>query len=239
MALTVGTGPFGRQPTGRFNFEPPRQGVLYVDAIPGRVRGRLGGETVVDSRRVHMVHESGRLPVWYFPKEDVRTELVPDGALTRRGEPLLEGLVAVDFKSLDEWLEEDEPVIGHPRDPFHRIDVRRSSRQVKVSLGGQTLAESERPLALFEAGLPTRWYLPREDVRMELLEPSETRTVCAYKGQAETYSFGEHGDIAWTYPDPEREVAPIQGLVCFYNEFVDIELDGEPQQRPTSPFSRR
>jgi uncharacterized protein (DUF427 family) len=110
---------------------------------------------------------------------------------------------------------------------------------VKVMLEGETLAESDRPLALFETGLPTRWYLPRDDVNMELLQPSETRTTCAYKGHASTFSSGERKDIAWTYPEPAREVEPIRDRIAFYNEFVDIELDGEPQERPVSPFSRR
>ena len=147
--------------------------------------------------------------------------------------------MAFHFDALDEWLEEDEPVIGHPRDPFHRIDVNRSSRHVKVTLDGETLAESDRPLVLFETGLPTRWYLPREDVNMDLLQPSETRTICAYKGHAETFSAGEHEDIAWTYLDPAWEVGPIRDRIAFYDEFVDIEIDGEPQERPVSPFSRR
>jgi len=142
-------------------------------------------------------------------------------------------------RAFDGWHEEDEPNVAHPRDPFHRIDVNRSSRRVKVSLDGDLLAESERPLSLIENGLPTRWYLPREDVRMDQLQPSETKTVCAYKGQASTFSFGERQDIAWTYPEPEWEVGPIKDRIAFYNEFVDIELDGELQERPTSPFSRR
>ena len=266
MALTMGTGPFGHQPAGEFNFETPGKGAIYLDVIPRRVRGFKDGEAIVDSRRVHMLHEARILPVWYFPEEDVRMDLLRDtdhsthcpykgdtryfavGEVEKAAwtypEPIagmeaLKGLVAFHFNALDEWLEEDEPVMGHPRDPFHRIDVNRSSRHVKVSLDGQTLAESERPLALFENGLPTRWYLPREDVNMELLSDSDTRTTCAYKGQATTFSSGEHEDIAWTYPEPAWEVGPIQDRICFYNEFVDLELDGEPQERPASPFSKR
>jgi uncharacterized protein (DUF427 family) len=266
VSLTKGTAPFGEAPAGRFNFETPGKGAIYLDVIPRRVRGTKGGETVVDSRRVHMLHESRILPVWYFPEEDVRMHLLretghsthcPYKGDTRyfalgevekaawtypdpiEGMEGLKGLVAFHFDALDEWLEEDEPVTGHPRDPFHRIDVNRSSRHVKVSLDGQALAESKRPLALFEHGLPTRWYLPREDVDMDLLSDSDTHTICAYKGRAATFSFGAHEDIAWTYREPAWEVGPIKGRICFYNEFVDLELDGEPQQRPASPFSRR
>jgi uncharacterized protein (DUF427 family) len=266
MALTMGTGPFGHAPAGGFNFDVPDRGAILLDVIPRRVRGFKDGELVVDSKRVHMLHESRHLPVWYFPREDVRVELLRETEHTTHcpwkgdsryyalddvekaawtyPEPIagmerLRDLVAFHFDALDEWLEEDEPVVGHPRDPFHRIDVNRSSRHVKVTLDGQTLAESDRPLALFETGLPPRWYLPREDVNMELLEPSETRTVCAYKGQAATFSSSAQEDVAWTYAEPAWEVAPIRDRIAFYDEFVDIEVDGESQERPTTPFSRR
>ena len=266
MSLTMGTGPFGHAPAGTFNFPTPDKGAIFLDVIPRRVRGLKDRETVVDSKRVHMLHESRILPVWYFPQEDVRMDLLRETGHTTHcpwkgdsryyafgdvekaawtypkpiaGMERLEGLIAFHFDALDEWLEEDEPVIGHPRDPFHRIDVNRSSRHVKVSLDGRTLAESDRPLALFETGLPTRWYFPREDVNMDLLQPSETRTICAYKGRASTFSSGAHDDIAWTYSEPEREVEPIRDRIAFYNEFVDVELDGEPQERPASPFSKR
>ena len=267
MSLTKGTAPFGEQPAGSFNFSTPGRGAIYLDVIPRRVRGFKDGELVVDSTRVHMLHEAGILPVWYFPEEDVRLELLEEedhsthcpwkgdtryygigdvehAAWTypepRDGMEELRGLIAFDFKALDEWLEEDEPVNGHPRDPFHRIDVYRSSRHVKVSLDGELLAESERPVALFENGLPTRWYLPAEDVRTDLLEPNDKATVCAYKGTTtHYYSFGEHEDIAWSYAEPAWEVGPIKDRICFYDEFVDVELDGEPQERPASPFSKR
>ena len=266
MSLTMGTGPFGHAPAGSFNFETPDKGAILLDVIPRRVRGLKDGATVVDSKRVHMLHESRHLPVWYFPQEDVRMDLLREtqhtthcpwkgdtryyavGDVERAAwtypEPItgmerLRGLVAFHFGALDEWLEEDEPVIGHPRDPFHRIDVNRSSRHVKVAVDGVTLAESDRPLALFETGLPTRWYLPREDVNMDLLQPSDTRTTCAYKGHAATFSSGGHDDVAWTSAEPAREVEPIRDRIAFYNEFVDLELDGELQERPVSPFSRR
>jgi uncharacterized protein (DUF427 family) len=265
MSLTMGTGPFGHAPAGAFNFEVPEKGAIFLDVIPRRVRGFKDGEVVVDSRRVHMLHESRILPVWYFPLEDVRMELLhetghsthcPYKGDTRyfalgdvqeaawnypepiEGMEALRDLIAFNFHALDEWLEEDEPVVGHPRDPFHRIDVNRSSRLVKVTLDGRTLAESQRPVVLFETGLPPRWYLPREDVNMDLLEPSSTRTTCAYKGHAETFSSGGHDDVAWTYVEPDRQVEPIRDRIAFYNEIVDIELDGEPQERAVSPFSR-
>jgi len=267
MSLTMGTAPFGQSPAGTFNFPAPGKGAIYLDVIPRRVRGFKDGELVVDSKRVHMLHEAGILPVWYFPEEDVRMDLMRETDRTTHcpwkgdtryyaigdvekaawtyPEPIegmegLKGLVAFHFDALDEWLEEDEPVEGHPRDPFHRLDVNRSSRHVKVSLDDEVLAESDRPVVLFETGLPPRWYLPAEDVRTELLQPSDNQTRCAYKGTTTGYwSFGDHADIAWCYAEPDWGVGPIEGRIAFFNEFVDLELDGEPQERPASPFSRR
>jgi uncharacterized protein (DUF427 family) len=232
MSLTLGTGPFGSNSAGSFNFERAEGPVEYLERSPRWVRGRLGGETVVDSRDVRLLHESNRLPVWLFPEEDVRLELLPEGAVRRR-----HGLVQIDFGALDQWLEEDEVQTGHPRDPYHRIDVRRTSRRVRVSIGGETAAESERALVLFETGLPPRWYLPREDVQAEL-EPSDQRTVCAYKGEATHFSVAGEDAIAWTYSDPLREVEPIRDRIAFYDERVDIEIDAEPQERPRTQWSR-
>jgi uncharacterized protein (DUF427 family) len=232
MSLTVGSGPFGQRPAGSFSFEVPRDEVVYLEASPRWIRGRLGGQTVVDSRRVRMLHESGRLPVWLFPEEDVRLDLLPEGAVERR-----HGLIEVEFHALDEWLEEDERQIGHPRDPYHRIDIRRTSRHVRVSISGEPVADTTRSLVLFETGLPPRWYIPRENVRAELT-PSEHTTVCAYKGQASHWSVAGEEAIAWSYEEPFHEVLPVRGLVAFYDERVDLELDGEPQERPRTQWSR-
>jgi len=98
-------------------------------------------------------------------------------------DPGLAGYVVLDFGAFDAWYEEDELTVAHPRDPFHRIDVLPSSRHVRVELDGHVLAESSRPVLLFETMLPTRYYLPRDDIRAELT-PSATRTCCAYEGQA-------------------------------------------------------
>lgn len=234
MTLTVGEGPFGHRPAGRFNFEPPED-VRYVEPSPRWMRARLNGETVADSKRTQLLHEHGTLPHLLFPREDLRLDLIPPDAVSEHG---VDGYVELDWHAMDEWLEEDEVAFGHPRDPFHRIDVRVTSRHVKVSMGGQTLAESTRAIALFETSLPTRWYFPPEDVRMDLLENGDKRTTCAYKGHARNFSFGEEDDIAWTYDEAEREVEPVAGRIAFYNERIDLELDGELQERPITPFSR-
>jgi uncharacterized protein (DUF427 family) len=153
----------------------------------------------------------------------------------------LKDMIAFSWNRIDHWYEEAEEVVGHPRDPYHRVDVIQSDRVVRVSLGGVALAESSRPVALFESNLPTRWYLPREDVTAELTE-SGTVTRCPYKGTASYYSVsGIDGgdDVVWYYEDPLPEVAKIKDLLCFFNERVDLELDGEAWERPDSPWSQR
>lgn len=140
-----------------------------------------------------------------------------------------------------EWYEEATQVHVHARDPRHRVDAIPSERHVRVELDGELLAESRRPLALFESGLPTRWYLPAEDVRQELLEPSDTRTRCPYKGAARFFSvrLGDEldRDLAWSYPDPIPENPRIADLIAFFNERVDLVVDGERLKRPFTPWS--
>jgi uncharacterized protein (DUF427 family) len=256
-----------------------------------RIRGILGGRTVVDTTRALLVWEPRRVvPTYAVPVEDLDAELVapaagaaasaaPAGVVpmgaprlgtqlvldpsipftvhTAEGEPLvvrlpaggreagafrpadpeLDGYVLVDFDAFDGWLEEDEPNVGHPRDPFHRIDIVHSSRQVRIELDGEVLAESSRACLLFEPPLPVRCYLPAEDVRPGVLRPSAKRTTCAYKGEASYWSAGALEDVAWSYPDPLREAAEIAGHVAFLNERVDVVIDGVRQERPVTPWS--
>lgn len=157
------------------------------------------------------------------------------GAAFRPADPELAGYVFVDFTALD-WTEEDEPVVGHPRDPFHRVDARRSSRHVRIALDGQVLAESRRPVLVTETWLPVRWYLPPEDVRTGLLTPSATVTECAYKGVAR-YDAAGGRDIAWRYPEPLPGSEALAGLVSFFTEHVDVRLDGVDVTRPVSPWT--
>jgi uncharacterized protein (DUF427 family) len=165
---------------------------------------------------------------------------VRSGAGFRPADPDLAGLVVLDFDAFDAWYEEDELNVGHPRDPFHRIDVLPSSRQVRLELDGQVLAVSSRPVLLFETLLPMRYYLPRADVTAELV-PSPTKTWCAYKGQASYFSASVGGrmvpDIAWTYPDPQHDAARVRDLIAFFDERIDVILDGERRARPITPWS--
>jgi uncharacterized protein (DUF427 family) len=162
------------------------------------------------------------------------------GAGFRPADPDLAGYVVLDFDAFDAWYEEDEPNVAHPRDPFHRIDVLSSSRSVRLELDGQLLAESSRPALLFESMLPMRYYLPREDIRAELT-PSSTTTYCAYKGRASYWSATVGGqvipDVAWTYEEPLHDAAQVRGLIAFFDERIDLTLDGQRRERPVTPWS--
>ena len=275
MSLTVGTGPFGKEPSGRFNFEvqPATGSVLFFDPVPQRIRAVFEAETVVDSSHAKLLHETGHLPVYYFPVEEVRTDLLERSetrthcphkgeasywslrvgertaadAFWAYEEPLeparfLRGHVALYWRVPDEWFAEDEQLFGHARDPYSRIDVYPTSRRVRVSIGGVTVADSVRTRALFETAQPTRYYFPPEDVRLDLLEPSPTRTRCAYKGSASHWHAraGDelHEDVAWTYSEPQHDAEQVRDLIAFYNERVDLEVDGESQDRPRTQWSR-
>jgi uncharacterized protein (DUF427 family) len=142
---------------------------------------------------------------------------------------------------MSEWFEEDEPVYTHPRDPYSRVDILASSRHVRIEVDGVTVADSTQPRILFETHLPPRYYVPLTDVRMDLLRPSATQTHCPYKGTAGYWSVqaGEqlHTDIVWIYRTPLPESQKVAGLACFYDEKVDVYLDGELQPRPKTHFS--
>ncbi len=153
----------------------------------------------------------------------------------------LRGLVTIDFTAVDRWFEEDVEVFVHPRSPFTRVDALASSRHVVVRIEGLVLADSHKPTMLFETGAPSRHYLPMTDVNLDLLEPSPTRSSCPYKGDATYWSVSINGrvehDIAWSYRTPMPEAAPIAGLVCFYDEKLDVDVDGVRQPRVESHFA--
>jgi uncharacterized protein (DUF427 family) len=167
----------------------------------------------------------------------------PGAALRYADSPieLLRDLVRLDWASMDAWFEEDEEVFTHARDPYTRVDILASSRHIRVDVGGATIAESTSPRVLFETGLPPRYYLPKTHVRLELLARSHTVTHCPYKGQAAYWSVrapdGVHDDLAWSYRAPLPESQKIAGLIAFYNEKVDIHVDGVLQPRPSTKFS--
>lgn len=233
------------------------------------IRGVIDGVTVVDSRRTRFVWEHRYYPQWYVPVHDVRGEMRPNGSVVESsgrgaGERFdlvvggrmipdagwrhadssieeLRDLVRFEWDALDAWFEENVEVFVHPRSPEVRVDALPSSRHVRVSIDGELVADSTHPTVLFETGLPERYYLPKVDVRMDLLTPTERSSACPYKGWANYWSVTvggvTHDDVAWGYRTPLPESEAIAGLVCFYNERVDLEIDGESVERPTSKFS--
>lgn len=194
-----------------------------------------GGPPLLDPSVPFAVHTAGGEALTVATPSGAR-----EAAAFRLADPDLAGYVELDFDAF-EWWEEDEPIVGHARDPFHRIDVRRSSRTVRIEQAGEILAQSDRCHLLFEAAFPlARYYMPRDDVRVDL-EPSAFRTTCAYKGHATHYSvqLGDRqlADIAWSYEDPLDDATAVRGLVSFYQERLDLFVDGEPVERVRTPWS--
>jgi uncharacterized protein (DUF427 family) len=240
----------------------------FVEPTPRRVRVRLGNQLVADSTSAQLLvrYSSEGLPTYYLPLDDVCPGVLVDEevggsgqrtwAVSAGGERVeaaawtyddptgamsaLDAHVTFSWRRL-EWYEEDEQVFEHARDPYKRVDTLRSSRRVQVLVAGREVADSVRPLLLFETSLPTRYYLPFDDVRTDLLEASDTVSVCPYKGRARYWSVRVGDtfvpDAVWSYPDPIAENPRIRDLVCFFNERVDLVVDGERLERPVSPWS--
>jgi uncharacterized protein (DUF427 family) len=249
---------------GKYSRQPIR-----VELSPKWIRVVFGGEVIANSRKVLLVWDRGRTPVYYFPEKDVRMNFmmatshstysdtkgdasyytlkvggkVAENAAFRYSKPEtsdrslgpapdLRGYVAFEWRKMDTWYEEGEEVFVHPHDPYHRIDILQSSRHVRVVLGGITVADSSRPVLLFETGFPARYYLPKADVRAELLRPSDTLSRCAYKGEAQYYSIAAGGqifkDVIWYYRFPTADHGKIANHLAFYEERVEaFFIDGE------------
>ncbi len=240
-----------------------------IEPAPRRVRGYLDDDLVFDTTAARYVWEVPYYPQYYIPLADVRAEFLRDEdhpqkvqlgpsrlhSLVRAGQTHqsaarvfdgdgdgpVAGMVRFEWDTLC-WFEEDEPIFGHPRNPYSRVDALRSHRHVRVELDGIVLADTRAPVLLFETGLPTRYYIDRTDIAFELLEPSSTQTLCPYKGVTSEYwsvRVGDtvHPDLAWTYHYPLPAVAPIANMVAFYNEKLDIVVDGVALPRPNTQFS--
>ena len=253
--------------------QPARSGTrgrIRLERGAKRVRAYLGGEAVADTARPVLVWEVPYYPTYYFPVADVRGELfeadggvahspsrgdgrtftvrgggrqAPRAALRYEDSPIeeLRELIRLDWDSMDAWFEEDEEVFTHARDPYVRVDILSSSRHVRIEVDGTTIGESTGARLLFETGLPVRYYLPKPHLRLELLEPTGTVSHCPYKGTAEWWSVRAagrvHHDLAWSYRAPLPESQRIAGLVAFYDEKVDVYVDGVLQERPRTKFS--
>jgi uncharacterized protein (DUF427 family) len=248
--------------------ETEARGRVRVEQGHKRVRAYLDGVLVADTVRPYLVWEIPYFPTYYIPVDDVKAQLKPTGKTERspsRGDaevydvtvgdktaagaarrhaesPIekLRDLVRLEFSAMTEWFEEDEPIYVHPRDPYTRVDILASSRHIRVEIDGVTVADSHQPRILFETGLPTRYYLPLTDIRMDLLRPTDTQTQCPYKGTATYWEVdtgkGVHKDVVWGYRTPLPESQKVMGLASFYNEKVDIYVDGVLEERPKSKF---
>jgi uncharacterized protein (DUF427 family) len=246
---------------------------IHVSESPRHVRVFFGGETIADSKRAKLLREAEILPAYYFPKQDVRTDLlVPSSmkshcpikgeasywsieAAGRRAENAawsytapkseaagLKDHFAFDWPKMDKWMEEDEELFKHARDPYKRIDAIPSKRHVRVVIDGQTIAETRRPTLVFETNHPVRYYIPQEDVRMDMLAPSATESRCPYKGPASYWSVKmdkeEFKDLVWGYMETIPEMPKIKGLLCFFHERgCDIYVDGELVQAPKTKWA--
>lgn len=199
---------------------------------PKRLRVMRAGKAIVDTTNALLVWEHQYYPRYYIPADELSEPCHDTSGI---GE--IAGYVALDWESMDGWFEEDEEVTVHARNPYTRVDAMRSSRHIRVELDGEVVAESTSPVVLFETGLPSRYYLPALDVRQDLLTPTDLSTACPYKGVARYWSIGEHENIVWSYPSPLPESQPVQGLYCFYNEKVDLFIDGEAIERPVTKFA--
>ena len=228
---------------------------IYIEDVPQRIRAVFNGETVLDTRRAKVLYESNIMGQWYVPAEDVRADLLtptetsthcpfkgdasywtltvgeralPDVAWAYEnplsGVAAVKGMQAFPFGKLDTWFEEEELVVGHPRDPYHRVDARRSTDQVTVTVGGQVVAQSQRPVKVFETSLPPRWYLPVDDVSAEL-RPSDTTSVCPYKGTASYRIVAGAADAAWVYEKPNAGLEAITGLLSFLGDGVEVSVE--------------
>lgn len=244
------------------------RGRVRVEPGAKRVRVMLGGEIVADTLSPLLVWEVPYFPTYYFPEADVRTDLLVETGETRQSpsrgeasqyvvkvngsegaaysyrEPKVEELAghfAFVWDTMGHWFEENEEVYVHPRDPHTRIDILPSGRRVRVEVDGVTVADSANGSFLYETNLPTRYYLPKTDVRMDLLTPTDKATHCPYKGTARYWSVtvdGQtHENLAWAYDTPLPESQKVAGLIAFYNEKTDIYLDEVLQERPKTKFS--
>ncbi|PNS20531.1 hypothetical protein CAC42_5981 [Sphaceloma murrayae] len=225
---------------------------------PRRVRILLNGVYIADSTDALFVWEHPYYPQYYLPRGGFGDEYVKRREeITEGGEKVgwvlevtvgerrvrgvefekgvVGGRVKIVFGDVDQWFEEDTPIYVHPKDPFKRVDIVHSTRPIKISVGGVVIAETTSSMHLYETSLPVRYYMPLTAVDQSVLQPSELKTKCPYKGEAEYYRVvlngKEYGEVVWYYTRPTVECAAIQGLVCFYDEKVDVEVDGKTQER--------
>jgi uncharacterized protein (DUF427 family) len=257
MGLAWQQGPLATRSVGHFLVaDPLPERLLFAEPLRRRMRVWFGGQWVVESEHVVLLHEPDRYPVAFFPLDHVREGvLAPETHTTRHRElgptawfsvrvgdkhaqraawqytdlpsyaTMLRDRVAFAWRSMDAFYEEDERIVGHAADLYHRIDIRQTSRHLVVRDGDRVIAETRRPIVLFESGFAPRWYVSRDDIDQLALTPVEGQTFCPYKGLASYYDIGPHKRAAWSYPEAWPEVARVSGFVSFEPDLVDVYLD--------------
>ncbi|ULN39833.1 DUF427 domain-containing protein [Mycolicibacterium crocinum] len=258
MGLAWQQGPLDAGAVGHFlTAQPLPERLLFVEPLRRRMRVRFGDLWIADSEDVVLLHEPGRYPVAYFPRdaidpevlvvEEQRTEhrdlgvttwfaVTAGGRSVRRGAwchsalpehaKVLDGRIAFAWRAMDAFYEEDDRIVGHAADPYHRIDIRSTSRHLVVRDGDRVVADTRRPAVLYESGFAPRWYVPRDDVDENALIQVDGQTFCPYKGLASYYTIGERVRAAWSYVDAWPEVGAVRNMVSFEPDKIDVGLDG-------------
>jgi uncharacterized protein (DUF427 family) len=261
MGLAWQQGPLAPAAIGRFLVpDPLPERLLFAEPLRRRMRVRFGDNWIAQSDDVVLLHEPGRYPVAYFPKNDLLNGVLelsdrttnhpelgstawyalglgdrqaPHGAWEHTDLPefadILHDRVAFAWHAVDAFYEEDDRILGHAADTYHRIDIRQTSRELIARAGDQVIAESRRPLVLYESGFAPRWYVPRQDVNEAPLEPVQRQTFCPYKGLCSYYDIGDSRQAAWSYRDAYREVDRISDLISFEPDKVTVVIDGVEQ----------
>ena len=257
MGLAWQQGPLATATVGHFlTPQPMPERLLYAEPLRRRMRVKFGGQYIVDSEDVVLLHEPGRYPVAYFPEGDIQPGvLTAEDRVTQHGDlgatrwftvsangheanhaawdyvslpgyaDVLAGRVAFAWRAMDSFHEEDERIVGHAADFYHRIDIRSTSRHLVVRDGDRVIADTHRPIALYESGFAPRWYVPRDDVDESALEPVDGQTFCPYKGLASYYTIGARKKAAWSYPEAWPEVARVSNMLSFEPDKIDVYLD--------------
>ncbi|TCD63741.1 hypothetical protein EIP91_004992 [Steccherinum ochraceum] len=231
-------------------FSPP---LPHLEDSPKRIRALFGGEYIVDTTQAKLGWTKKWYPYYYFKPSDLKSKYLvqkaksdgktttydlvvgdkkAEGAITEYHDGFFRGLALIEFGAIDRWFEEEKQIFVHPKDPYKRVDVLQSSRHVRVELNGVELANTTKPRLLFETLLRTRTYIPPTDVNLGLLRPSTYTTECPYKGVANYYDVHlPDGTVAknvvWWYRTAQPECAEIEGFLAFYDEKLDVFVDGE------------
>ena len=223
MSLTTGHGPLSPQSAGGFIPAVPA-GTVFVEPYPRRIRARIGERFVIDTERVMLVHRPGLPTSYAFPIDEVPAHLaVP--------EPAVVDHVSVPWGSVDAWYEEDVELVfqSYPKNPYHRVDCLRTTRHLRVEVGGVVLVDTADTVAVFETALAPRLYVHKDHVRMDLLTASPSTSWCSYKGHASWWTAIVDGvrfaDVAWSYDDPLAESESIGGMLSFDERVANVRAE--------------